>query len=119
MSKQKLIDARKTVKTLKWYLETNEENGVVYIPDFAIKKIINQPTINTETLPIVKELQDEITKLIEERDCAVKDLRRLENNSLCDICRHCGALDMDLYCASCNGTPYVISDCFEWRGKQQ
>lgn len=28
-------------KTLKYYLDTNEENGVVYIPKFVIEKIIN------------------------------------------------------------------------------
>ena len=28
-------------KTLKYYLDTNEENGVVYIPKFVIEKIVN------------------------------------------------------------------------------
>ena len=28
-------------KDLKYYLDTNEENGVVYIPRFAIEKIVN------------------------------------------------------------------------------
>lgn len=33
---------RKHIKaTLKYYLDTNEEDGVVYIPKFAIEKIIN------------------------------------------------------------------------------
>lgn len=27
-------------RDLKWYLDTNEENGVVYIPKFIIEKII-------------------------------------------------------------------------------
>lgn len=29
------------IKDLKYYLETNEENGVVYIPKFIIEKIVN------------------------------------------------------------------------------
>lgn len=29
-------------KTLKYYLDTNEENGVVYIPKFVIEKIVNE-----------------------------------------------------------------------------
>ncbi len=62
MSEQRFIDARETVKTLKWYLETNEENGVVYIPDFAVKKIINLPTIDPETLPIVRELRAKLAE---------------------------------------------------------
>jgi hypothetical protein len=28
-------------KDLKYYLDTNEENGVVYIPKFVIEKIVN------------------------------------------------------------------------------
>lgn len=31
----------KMVKDLKYYLEANEENGVVYIPKFIVEKIIN------------------------------------------------------------------------------
>ncbi|MGL5999822.1 MAG: hypothetical protein ACRC1I_25510, partial [Pseudomonas proteolytica] len=30
------------VEDLKYYLEINEENGVVFIPKFAVEKIINQ-----------------------------------------------------------------------------
>lgn len=29
------------IKDLKYYLDTNEENGVVYIPKFVIEKIVN------------------------------------------------------------------------------
>lgn len=29
-------------KNLKWYLDTNEENGVVYIPKFIIEKILSK-----------------------------------------------------------------------------
>ena len=32
----------KVMKDLKYYLDTNEENGVVYIPKFAIEKMINE-----------------------------------------------------------------------------
>lgn len=30
------------VSELKYYLETNEENGIVYIPKFVIEKLINR-----------------------------------------------------------------------------
>lgn len=30
------------VEDLKYYLESNEENGVVFIPKFAVEKTINQ-----------------------------------------------------------------------------
>lgn len=31
----------KVIEDLKYYLDTNEENGVVYIPKFVIEKIVN------------------------------------------------------------------------------
>lgn len=35
---QKYID--KSVKDLKWWLDTNTEKGVVYIPEFVIENIV-------------------------------------------------------------------------------
>ena len=32
----------KVIKDLKYYLDTNEEIGVVYIPKFVIEKIVNE-----------------------------------------------------------------------------
>lgn len=32
----------KTIKDLKYYLDTNEENGVVYIPKFVIEKMVDE-----------------------------------------------------------------------------
>lgn len=32
---------KKVVEDLKYYLDTNEENGVVYIPKFVVEKIVN------------------------------------------------------------------------------
>lgn len=36
-----LQDLNKIKKDLKYYLDTNEENGVVYIPKFVIEKIVH------------------------------------------------------------------------------
>ena len=33
-------EQEKIKKDLKYYLDTNEENGVVYIPKFVIEKIV-------------------------------------------------------------------------------
>lgn len=33
---------KKVVADLKYYLDTNEENGVVYIPKFIIEKMVNE-----------------------------------------------------------------------------
>lgn len=36
-----LGDLHEIKKYLKYYLDTNEENGVVYIPKFVIEKMVN------------------------------------------------------------------------------
>ena len=36
-----LKERDKIKEDLKYYLDTNEENGVVYIPKFVIEKIVN------------------------------------------------------------------------------
>ena len=33
---------KKVVTDLKYYLDTNEENGVVYIPKFVVEKMVNE-----------------------------------------------------------------------------
>ena len=33
---------RDVIKDLKYYFDTNEENGVVYVPKFVIEKMINE-----------------------------------------------------------------------------
>lgn len=33
---------KKVLTDLKYYLDTNEENGVVYIPKFVIEKMVNE-----------------------------------------------------------------------------
>lgn len=40
MAVNSLKNQNKTKEILKYYLDTNEENGVVYIPKFVIEKII-------------------------------------------------------------------------------
>lgn len=35
-----IIDVDKIISDLKYYLDTNEENGVVYIPKFVIERIV-------------------------------------------------------------------------------
>lgn len=83
--------------------------------------IINE--LHTERLDYYSEYLPLINAALALKDyeekeiSAVNDLKSLEENSLCSICQHFGESDMDLYCASCNGTPYVVTDCFEWRGK--
>lgn len=33
---------KKVLTDLKYYLDTNEENGVIYIPKFVIEKMVNE-----------------------------------------------------------------------------
>jgi hypothetical protein len=36
------VEIEKIKKDLKYYLDTNEENGVVYVPKFILDKILNE-----------------------------------------------------------------------------
>ena len=40
--KHQKSDIEKLTETLKYYLDTNEENGVVYIPKFVVEKRLKE-----------------------------------------------------------------------------
>lgn len=62
MSELRLIDATYQDKNLRLWLDTNNENGVVRIPEFVVEKCIGRPTIDPETLPIVQELREKLAR---------------------------------------------------------
>ena len=48
----RLIDASYQDRTLKYWLDTNAENGVTWIPSNIIKNILDQP--NIDAVPVVR-----------------------------------------------------------------
>ncbi len=144
MSEQRLIDASYQDKNLKWWLETNSENGVVSIPDFVVETCLDQPTIDPETLPIVKELraklaeeqqkrqsenelyndgiqlmQSKLDSAEEEKQSLISALHEcVKENGLCNGCKNwngVGCADEDArYFCEAGG-----SDMWEWKWRKQ
>lgn len=83
--------------------------------------IESSPTIDPETLPIVKELMAQLDRVTAERDAAIKDMEALMwfSGEGCKICNHCTVV---------HKTPYVRYGCDlrpekdctpKWRGIQK
>lgn len=51
----------------------NGENEYVYDTNSFLESIDEQPTIDPEDLPIVKELREQLAKVTAERDAAIKE----------------------------------------------
>ena len=74
-SEQRLIDANK----LNCLLGIAEK-------DIYVKYWLDRmPTIDPETLPIVRELREKLERVTEERDVALKQLSDISD---CDTCKH-------------------------------
>lgn len=145
MSKQRLIDANALRED---WLE-NGENEYVYDTNSFLSSIDDQPTIDPETLPIVRQLREQLERVMAERDVALRDCAFAESNHFeclnqlaetrvqlksaitdmealmwhsgdgCNICKHCVEVHRE---------PYVRLDCDlgsgcnckpEWRGVDQ
>lgn len=81
--------------------------------------IAEQPTIDPETLPIVRQLREELARVTVERDAAVEQLR-----GKCCACKHYTAYHNDGLCATCKYEkacikPWDAVDRWEWRGPQK
>lgn len=77
-----LID--KTIKDLKWYLDTNEEKGVVYFPKFCIENMIkNLKQADTERHAHWISINDVLSQC---SNCKTTILRCDTD----DYCSHCG-----------------------------
>lgn len=67
------------------------------------------PTIDPETLPIVRELREKLERVTEERDAAIEDLRLFGHK--CNCCKH---FDRPFTCIA--PEPCGVNDNWEWRG---
>lgn len=70
---QRLIDANALRED---WLE-NGENEYVYDTNSFLSSLDDAPTIDPETLPIVRQLREELARVTAERDAAVSDLHKL------------------------------------------
>ena len=70
-------------------------------------------TIDPETLPIVRQLREELAKVTAERDAAVSDLRGRAIESYAE-CMYCLYRTAESFCWNCND-----GSNWTWRGPQK
>lgn len=73
MTEQRLIDANKLIEKC----ENLYMRGHVLFHGVTAFTIENAPTIDPETLPIVRQMREELARVTVERDAAVSDLHKL------------------------------------------
>ena len=92
MAEQRLIDANELygVESLLNTDIVKNSKEASYIISQVLHDIQTFPTIDPETLPIVRQLREELAKVTAERDAAVKDLREcvIEGYAECMYCRY-------------------------------
>lgn len=101
MSQQRLIDANAAKKNLFSYYSFVNENTIkanytgetlmsYEVADMIEDCIDNAPTIDPETLPIVRELREKLERVTVEQDAAVMDVKTLVFGKIkaCSYCRH-------------------------------
>ena len=112
MAEQRLIDANALRED---WLE-NGENEYVYDTNSFLASLDDAPTIDPETLPIVRQLREELARVTAERDAAVKDLEtamRIDSEAgdiglSCFLCHVC--IKNDTCDGACNP---------KWRGQKK
>lgn len=106
MAEQRLIDANKLIEKC----ENLYMRGHVLFHGVTAFTIENAPTIDPETLPIVRQLREELARVTVERDAAVERVQHYAGCWECDV-REKGN------CA----TPFYKDNCdnWAWRGPQK
>lgn len=77
------------------------------------------PTIDPETMPVVRQLREELARVTAERDAAVEQL-----HGYCFACKHYTPYHNDGLCATCKHErarfkPWDAVDRWQWRGPQK
>lgn len=125
MDEQRLIDANELIRCLERIVSDYTSNGLFpngYDINSAIDDITDTPTIEPETLPIVRQLREELAQVTAERDAAVNDLLHAgQGNDFCLYCVHCCVngntkyRPHETYMEFCKKCDDDYSQ-FEWRG---
>lgn len=71
MTEQRLIDANKLIEQLEGIISDYTSNGAFpngYDINSAIDSLTDAPTIDPETLPVVRQLREELARVTAERD---------------------------------------------------
>lgn len=131
MAEPRLIDANVAKKSLLSYYSFVNENTsksnytgetlMSYeVADMIEDCMDNAPTIDLETIPVVRQLREELARVTAERDGAVKDLKKW---SVCATCKSYRPKSRKSNCqlktAYLSGGNWAGCSKWEWRGPQK
>lgn len=110
MAEQRLIDANALRED---WLE-NGENEYVYDTNSFLASLDNAPTIDPETIPIVRQLREELALITHQRDVYKSVFERITAHGDCNNCEDV---------KGCRFVPGIGEDtrynCPLWRGPQK
>ena len=120
MAKQRLIDGNElygTESLLNTDIIRNSKEAS-WLMSQVLYDIQSTPTIDPETLPIVRQLREELERVTEERDAAISDIETAmasesTQNILYYLCSLCQNKDLNRGC-TCDGKCSP-----KWRGAQK
>ena len=124
MDKQQLIDATSLKILFEHEYRHNKQfkqSSAYKAWQGAIQLLYDQPAIDPETMPIVRQLREELAKVTAERDAAVADLKTICD---CDYCANdCTNIKEDC-CEFCGVEGCLCRGCISgvnwtWRGPQK
>lgn len=115
MAEQRLIDAN----ILLDKCESLYMRGHILFHGVTACTIENAPTIDPETIPVVRQLREELARVTAERDAAVEQLR-----GYCPACKSYTKNHCEWPCEDCKHEYYQYRsknamDNWEWRGLQR
>ena len=93
------------------------ENAAEVIEDLELVSRSKQAACN-QLAEAIEKLQSELEQVKAEKEAALRDFKKIAQEGLCTVCEHYNCDLSDTICADCKGTPYIITDNFQWRGVQ-
>lgn len=119
LAEQRLIDAN-NLGVGKANPDAFERKDYAYGWNSALQAVTEaSPTIDPETLTVVRQLREELDRVTAERDAAVEQL-----HGYCFACKHYTPYHNDGLCATCKHEracfkPWDAVDRWQWRGPQK
>lgn len=117
MAEQRLIDANKLIEQLDGIISDYTSNGAFpngYDINSAIDSLTDAPTIDPESLPIVRQLREELALITQQRDIYKSVFEHITSHGDCNDCEDA---------KGCRFAPGIGEDtrynCPLWRGPQK
>ena len=99
--------------------DVNAKHGAETLMDVCVRTDSHMPnTIDPESLPVVRQLREELARVTEERDAAVRDRAKLADYEL-SVCEGFCFGDAPHSISMCEWLVYGKCKLREWRGRRK